>query len=170
MTVILHALLLEIPEELESERLTLVAAQPGQGAAVNEAVVESHAELKRWMPWAQKVPSVDESEGFCREGRAKWLARESLDFSFFRARTHAHRKGGLHSIDLSIPSSRSHGATELRGQGYARQRRRVGALAREHSDAERIESSPPPEKKQGHRLVAEKTARLEGIRGSAAAT
>lgn len=45
MTVILHALLLEIPEKLESERLTLAAARAGQGAELNAAVVESQGGL-----------------------------------------------------------------------------------------------------------------------------
>ena len=76
MTVILHALLLEIREVVESERLTLVAARAGQGATLNEAAAESHAELKDWMPWAQKVQSVDESEAYCREAQAKWPGTE----------------------------------------------------------------------------------------------
>ena len=104
MTVILHALLLEIPEKLESERLTLAAARAGQGAAVNEAVVESHAELKRWMPWAQKLQSVEESEAYCREAQAKWHARETLDFCFLgRGDGRLVGKGGLHTIDWSVP-------------------------------------------------------------------
>jgi len=104
VTVILHALLLEIPEKLESERLTLAAARAGQGAAVNEAVVESHAELKRWMPWAQKLQSVEESEAYCREAQAKWHARETLDFCFLgRGDGRLVGKGGLHTIDWSVP-------------------------------------------------------------------
>jgi hypothetical protein len=43
VTVILHALLLEIPEKLESERLTLASARAGQGAAVNAEGVRRHS-------------------------------------------------------------------------------------------------------------------------------
>jgi RimJ/RimL family protein N-acetyltransferase len=104
VTVILHALLLEIPEKLETERLTLAAARAGQGAIVNAAVAESHHELKPWMPWAQKVPTVEESEAFCRDAHAKWLAREMLDFCFLRRADGALvGRGGLHTIDWSIP-------------------------------------------------------------------
>jgi RimJ/RimL family protein N-acetyltransferase len=104
VTVLLHALLLEIPEKLESERLTLAAARAGQGAAVNEAVVESIPELKPWMPWAQEPPTLEESEKVCREGQAKWVAREMLDFCFFdKGDGCLVGKGGLHTIDWAVP-------------------------------------------------------------------
>ena len=80
MAVILHALLLDIPEELESERLILAATRAGHGAAVNGAVAESFADLKRWMPWAQQAQSLEDSEKHCREAQAKWHSREMIDF------------------------------------------------------------------------------------------
>lgn len=104
MTVILHALLLDIPEELESERLTLAAARAGQGAVVNEAVLESISKLKRWMPWAQLPPTIEESEKVCREAQAKWVTRETLDFCFFeKSSGRLVGKGGLHTIDWGVP-------------------------------------------------------------------
>jgi ribosomal-protein-serine acetyltransferase len=99
-----QALLLDIPEELEAAQLTLRATRAGQGAAVNAAVVESLEDLRRWMPWAQQQPTLDESEAHCREAQAKWHTRETLDFCFFR-----HEdgmlvgKGGLHTIDWTVP-------------------------------------------------------------------
>ncbi len=104
MTVTPHALLLEIPEKLESERLMLTASRAGQGAAVNEAVLESITYLKPWMPWARQPPTLEESEGFCRQAQAKWIAREMLDFCFFdQTDGRLVGKGGLHTIDWSIP-------------------------------------------------------------------
>ena len=104
MTVILHALLLEIPEKLESERLTLAASRAGQGAVVNEAVLESMARLKPWMPWAQEPPTLEDSEKVCREAQAKWIARETLDFCFFdKPGGQLVGKGGLHTIDWTVP-------------------------------------------------------------------
>ena len=104
MTVILQALLLEIPEKLESERLTLAASRAGQGAVVNDAVLESMPRLKPWMPWAQEPPTVEESEKVCREAQAKWIARETLDFCFFdKPGGRLVGKGGLHTIDWTVP-------------------------------------------------------------------
>ena len=166
MTVILHALLLEIPEELESERLTLVASQPGQGAAVNEAVVESHAELKRWMPWAQKVPTVEESEGFCRQGRAKWLARESLDFSFLRrADGMLVGKGGLHSIDWSIPKFEIGYwiRTSCAGRGYATEVTRALTRFAASLGARRVQISCDADNAASRRVAEKSGFVLEGI-------
>jgi RimJ/RimL family protein N-acetyltransferase len=104
VTVILHALLLEIPEKLETERLILAATRAGHGAAVNEAVTESFAELKPWMPWSQQVQSLEESEKHCREAQAKWHSREMIDFCFLRKGDGVLvGKGGLHTIDWSVP-------------------------------------------------------------------
>jgi ribosomal-protein-serine acetyltransferase len=104
VTIILHALLLDIPEELHTERLVLRATRSGQGAAVNEAVVESFPQLKSWMPWSQQLQSLEDSEKHCREAQAKWHSREMLDFCFFRKGDGALAgKGGLHTIDWAIP-------------------------------------------------------------------
>jgi ribosomal-protein-serine acetyltransferase len=104
VTVILHALLLDVPEELQTERLVLRATRSGQGAAVNAAVAESFPALKSWMPWSQQAQSLEESEKHCRDAQAKWHSREMLDFCFFRALDGALvGKGGLHTIDWAIP-------------------------------------------------------------------
>jgi ribosomal-protein-serine acetyltransferase len=104
VTVILHALLLEIPEKLETERLTLVATRAGMGAAVNEGVLESFGELKSWMPWAQQAQTLEDSEKHCREAQAKWHSREMIDFCFFaKPQGPFVGKGGLHTIEWSLP-------------------------------------------------------------------
>jgi RimJ/RimL family protein N-acetyltransferase len=104
VAIALHALLLDIPEKLETRRLILAAARAGQGAMVNEAIVESGEDLKRWMPWAQHTPTLEESEAYCREAQAKWMARELLDFCIVRRDDQRLvGRGGLHSIDWSIP-------------------------------------------------------------------
>ena len=104
MTVILHALLLDVPEKLETERLVLRATRAGQGSVVSDAVAESFADLKCWMPWAQEPQTIEDCERHCREMHAKWHAREVLDFCFFRKDgTRFVGKGGLHTIDWSVP-------------------------------------------------------------------
>ena len=52
MDPILH----DIPLSFTSERLTIRCPQPGDGAALNAAVLESLAELRPWLPWAQQAP------------------------------------------------------------------------------------------------------------------
>ncbi len=74
----MNPLLLDFPEEFESERLLIRGPRAGDGSELNAAVCESLEELKPWMPWAQSAPSVEESEEVCRNARIKFLAREDL--------------------------------------------------------------------------------------------
>lgn len=104
MSVILHALLLNVPEVVETERLVLEATRPDHGAAIHAAVVESHAQLRPWMPWAKDLQSAEETEGHCRVMQARWHAREEIDYCFVRRSDHMLvGKGGLHTIDWSLP-------------------------------------------------------------------
>ena len=168
MSVILHALLLDVPEAVDTERLRLEATRAGRGEAISGAVAESYAELKRWMPWAKEPQSADDSEGHCRAMQARWHAREELDFCFVRRSDGLLvGKGGLHTIDWLVPKfeigywvrtscSRQGLATEA-ARGLAEMARRcLGAMRLEiTSDARNFPS----------RKVAEKAGfELEGIR------
>lgn len=101
---ILKALLLDLPETIETERLTLRAARPGQGPELHAALVESFEQLRPWMPWARELQSPEQTETFARDAYAKWHARETIDFSWFRkADGLLVGRGGLHTIDWAIP-------------------------------------------------------------------
>ena len=104
MGVILQALLLDIPETVETPRLLLRATRAGDGAETNAALEESREELRRWMPWARDTQSLEASEHHCRAMQARWHAREELDFCFFRRGDGMLvGKGGLHTIDWTVP-------------------------------------------------------------------
>jgi RimJ/RimL family protein N-acetyltransferase len=168
VTVILHALLLEIPDQLETERLTIAAARAGQGAAVNEAVAESHPQLKRWMPWAQKIQTPEESEAYCREAHAKWLAREMLDFCFFRRGDgYLVGRGGLHTIDWSIPKFEIGYwvRTSCAGQGIATEATRALAeFAHGQLGARRVEITSDARNLASRRVAEKSGFVLEGIK------
>lgn len=51
-----------VPTQFESDRLILRRAESGDGKALNEAILESYANLNQWMAWADHIPSVEESE------------------------------------------------------------------------------------------------------------
>src|SRR3990170_3725984 len=74
----MNPLLRDFPDQFETERLIIRAPRPGTGALLNEAVRESLDELRPWMPWAQKEPSIEEYEEVCRRAHAKWILREDL--------------------------------------------------------------------------------------------
>ena len=73
-----NPLLLDFPDEFETERLIIRAPRPDTGALVNAAVLESFEELRVWMPWAQTKPSLEESEENCRRFHAHFLLRDEL--------------------------------------------------------------------------------------------
>lgn len=100
-------LLIDWPPLLQSERLLLRAPQAGDGTALNEAVTQSLAELEPWLPWAQKVPSLKQSELTCRQMAARFAQRSDLPlFIFARAADGSCGRllggTGLHRIDWSV--------------------------------------------------------------------
>lgn len=73
-------ILLDIPEQFETERLMLRAPMFGDGAMVNAAIRESIEFLSEWMPWADHVPEIEETEANVRKHRANFLLREAFAF------------------------------------------------------------------------------------------
>ena len=98
-----NPILLDFPDSFETERLIIRCPQPGSGAAVNAAVLESLEELRLWMPWAQNAPSLEESEENCRRWRARFLAREDLTLHLFLKDGAFVGSSGLHRINWEVP-------------------------------------------------------------------
>ncbi len=78
-----NPILLEIPEELFSERLVLKMPRAGHQAQVFEAIHASAPDLERWMHWLNPPPTLEELEIKLRETHARFLLRESLQFEIF---------------------------------------------------------------------------------------
>ena len=100
----MNPLLLEIPESFDTDRLTIRAPRPGDGAELNAAVRDSLAELKPWMPWAQTHPTPEESEANIRKAVAQFITREDLRLLLFLKGTGTLvGSSGLHRIDWNVP-------------------------------------------------------------------
>ncbi len=97
-------LLVDVPERIDTARLVLRAPRRADGASLNAAVVASLGDLRPWMPWAAKAPTLDESESHVRRQAATFMLREDLVFLAF-ARAADSSEGelvggtGLHRID-----------------------------------------------------------------------
>ena len=76
-------LLLEVPEELRTARLTLRAPRVGDGATIFPAVRASLPELKVWMPWATDAYALEDAEQWCRRGASAFILREAFAFLMF---------------------------------------------------------------------------------------
>lgn len=114
-------LLLDIPDQLETDRLLLRPPRAGDGPVINAAIQESLPELRLWMPWAYEGQTLEQSETFARESAAKFTLREMLNFMLWR-RVDMQFVGmcGMFDFNWSIPSCEIGywQRTSMSGQGY----------------------------------------------------
>jgi RimJ/RimL family protein N-acetyltransferase len=143
MTGIDNPLLLDFPDLIETERLIIRAPRPGEGAVVNTAIRESIHELRSWMPWAQLVPEVEDTEMHLRGAAARFVRREDLALSLWRKEDRLYVGGsGLHRIDWSVPRMEIGYwcRTNLAGRGYITEAViGITRFAFEHLHAQRLE-------------------------------
>ncbi|MDU0154651.1 GNAT family N-acetyltransferase [Bacillus cabrialesii] len=101
----MNPLLLDVPLRLETERLILRAPhQTGDGKIVNQAIRDSFSELKAWLPFAQELPTVEETEINLRNAHINFLKRESFRFLIFdKASNNFIGITSLQRIDWTIP-------------------------------------------------------------------
>lgn len=93
-------IMFDLPESFESDRLLIRAPLWGDGAAVNEAVRESIEELRPWMPFAQHMPTIEESETSIRRSRLQFLDRTDLRLLLVHKESgQLVGSSGLHRID-----------------------------------------------------------------------
>lgn len=80
----MNSILLNLPSEVEAARLILRApSYSGDGEEVNKAIKDSIHELRQWLPFAQEIPTLEETEISLREAHIKFLERESFRFLIF---------------------------------------------------------------------------------------
>ncbi|SFM29792.1 Protein N-acetyltransferase, RimJ/RimL family [Paenibacillus sp. 1_12] len=97
---VIDPILYSISESFESKRLLIRAPLWNDGVKVNEAVKESIEELRPWMPWAQNIPTMEESEIGIRQSRLKFLDRTDLRLLLILKGTdELIGSSGLHRID-----------------------------------------------------------------------
>lgn len=80
----MSSILLNVASEVETARLILRApSYSGDGEAVNKAIKDSIHELRQWLPFAQEIPTLEDTEISLREAHIKFLERESFRFLIF---------------------------------------------------------------------------------------
>lgn len=100
----MNPLLLDFPSQFETDRLLIRMPLPGDGANTCESVNASLAELKPWMPFAQKEQSLEETELAIRQGYINFLNRTDLRLLVFKKDTGEFiASSGLHRINWDIP-------------------------------------------------------------------
>src|SRR5262245_30200438 len=157
---------IDVPTEIVTARLAIRPPRAGDGETINEAVIESFAELNRWMPWARERPTVDDSELFARRGAIDFLRRAELPMLIVeRASDRFVGGSGMHHIDWTVPRFEIGYwcRTTLTGRGYVREA--VSAIARmafTTLDAARVEIRMDPRNERSWRVAERLSFRLEG--------
>jgi len=162
-----NPLLLSIPESIESSRLLIRAPLWDDGIKLNKAVIESESELKPWMPWAQNMPAIDESEVMIRKSRAQYLERSDLMLLLFLKETgELIGSSGLHRIDWQARKFEigywAH--TAYSGQGYITEAvNAISTFAINELEANRVEIRCDSRNTRSARVAERLSFTLEGI-------
>lgn len=78
----MEPILLDVPEQIETERLIVRARGPAGSEDVHAALMESMEELRRWMPWASTDRTLEETQRWGREAYAKFITRSDFNYQF----------------------------------------------------------------------------------------
>ena len=166
MSATVNPLLLDFPEEIETERLLIRMPRPGDGPALNAAVNASLDHLRPWMPWATHIPTVDESETLVRQGMARWLARQDLWLMIVRKRDGKWLGGsGLHRINWDVPRVEIGYwiRPDEEGHGYVSEAvQAIAAFAFDKLGAERVEIRCDARNRRSAAVAQRCGFRLEG--------
>ena len=120
-----------LPALLQTDRLIVRAARPGDGAMLHEAVVESQAELAPWLPWVTPLPTLEQTEAKCAAAFERFERNEDLMAIFLLKETGALvGGGGLHKANWTLRQFEVGywGRTRFLGAGFVTEG--VRALAR----------------------------------------
>lgn len=83
-TATLNPLMLDVPQQLETERLLLCAPSAGLSSIVQAAIRDSHDSLKQWFAWAKTLPTQAEIETDIRQAIIRFHQREDMRFYLFK--------------------------------------------------------------------------------------
>jgi RimJ/RimL family protein N-acetyltransferase len=158
---------LDIPQQFTTDRLLIRCAQPGEGPAANAAIRDSIEQLRPWMPWAQTLPAVSDTEEHARRAHARFLAREDLTYRAWLKDSQTFVVGsGLHRINWVVPKFEigywvrsTHS-----GQGYVHEVvQALTKLAFEKFHAQRVEIRCDDRNLKSIRVAERAGFQLEGI-------
>jgi RimJ/RimL family protein N-acetyltransferase len=97
-------LLIDVPDQIKTDRLLLRVPRAGDGAIVFPSVRESLAELKPWMPWAKDDYAQNDAEQWCRKSSAGFIERSEIQLLIFDGRDEQHLGNvGVFRFDWAVP-------------------------------------------------------------------
>ncbi|KAF0816928.1 Acetyltransferase, GNAT family [Bacillus sp. ZZV12-4809] len=160
-------ILKKFPERIETERLYMRTALPGDGKTVHEAISASASELKKWLPFAQNEQSVDEVESGIRKSYAQFIQREDFRIHIYRKEDDVFvGSTGLHRINWDVRKFEIGywGDVRFRKSGYISEAAAgLTKFAFEHFQANRVEIRCDLRNTNSRRIPEKLGYTLEGI-------
>ena len=100
-----NPILLDVPVPITTDRILLRHSRAGDGQDLNDALLEDWDEYAKWLPFAKKKPTVEESEENVRRSHARWILREDLRLLICdRATGQLAGSTGLHRMKWEVPT------------------------------------------------------------------
>lgn len=167
----MDALLEDVPEQIDTERMILRMLRGSDAPALNAAVCESLDALSPFMPWAQSAPSLAQTNAECRRMQAQFLLRENLPMGMFERLADGSEGAyvggsGLHRIDWTVRRFEIGYwcATPRQGQGFVAEAvRALTHLAFERLRARRVELRMDDSNERSRRVAERAGFVLEGV-------
>lgn len=159
-------ILLDLPVLVYTDRLLLRSPQVGDGTLVNAAIKESFEGLHKWMSWASKMPTLEESEIDIRKDMAHWILRECLRFyAFLKEGDALVGSVAIHKVNWDLPAFQIGywGNSSYSGQGYMTE---ATAAATQYAfkilKAIRVEICCDPDNERSRRIPERLNYQFEG--------
>ena len=161
----LDPILWDLPTAIYTDRLLLRPPQVGDGELVNRAIKASFDELHKWLHWASKMPSIEESEVEVRKAMAQWILRKYFRFYAFADEETFVGVVTIYEANWDVPAFEMGywGHTNHSGHGYMTEA--VGAATRyafEFLKAKRVEICCDPDNERSPKIPERLAYTFEG--------
>jgi RimJ/RimL family protein N-acetyltransferase len=155
-----------LPESLQTERLLIRVARPGDGPIFNAAILDSRTELAPWLGWVTPAPTLEQSEASCQAANERFQRNEDL-MAFFLLKDTGELVGGsgLHKANWTLRQFEVGYWARTRFRGTGLMTEGVRALARHAIDvlgAQRVFLTTDERNVPSQRLAERAGFELEG--------
>ena len=97
--------LIDLPDQLIGERVTLRPYRAGDGAAFFNAVDTHREDLAEWVGWVDQYKTPEDAEAYVRRMHSKWIARSALIVGIWSEDGREYYGGtGFHGFDWKVPA------------------------------------------------------------------
>ena len=100
----LFTMTISVPTEIETDRLTLRSARPGDGPELRRAISSSQREFLPWFPFAREIKDEDTYEAVATLGAEQFAASECYIWRAWEPGGSMVGSVDLHTINLRVPS------------------------------------------------------------------